>query len=93
MQRIVAGFDGSGLSQQAFCHRHGLKLSTFTYWRRQLSDAAPASGRFLEIELVGDQAEAGTIELHLPGGARAVVGATVSESLISRLLRASRSSC
>jgi hypothetical protein len=93
MQRIIAGFDGSGLSQQAFCHRQGLTLSTFTYWRRRLSSASPNTDRFVEIEVVGDQADAGTIELHLPGGSRAVVGSTVSEDLISRLPRAARTSC
>lgn len=29
--------ESSGLSQRDFCHREGLAVSTFTYWKRRLA--------------------------------------------------------
>jgi hypothetical protein len=32
----VAAWQSSGVSQAAYCRRHGLSLGSFGYWRRQL---------------------------------------------------------
>ena len=43
--RHQAGWVRSGLSQTAYCERHGLKLATFGYWRKRLTannDVPPA---------------------------------------------------
>ena len=35
-KRQIAGWKSSKLSQTAYCQQHGLKLSTFHYWRKRL---------------------------------------------------------
>ena len=40
----------SGLSQKAYCTRHGLKLGTFSYWTTKLRQAeASRESGFIEI--------------------------------------------
>ena len=44
-QQCVSAWQGSGLTQEEFCNRRGLALSTFTLWRRKLKErerAAPS---------------------------------------------------
>ena len=35
-REIMARFEQTGLSQQAFCEQEQIKLTTFGYWRREL---------------------------------------------------------
>ena len=39
-ERHVSGYDSSGLSQKAYCERHGLTVSTFKNWIYKLSKCA-----------------------------------------------------
>lgn len=64
----------SGLSQQAFCARHNLGLSTFGKWKRKLDgiEALPLSApAFVELPLNTQALEAGyEIEFDLGEGMR-----------------------
>lgn len=44
-QRMVAAWEGSGLSQAEFCRRRGLKAVTFAWWKRQLVESTGRGGR------------------------------------------------
>jgi hypothetical protein len=37
MRRVMEEYEGSGQSRGAFCAKRGIALSTFDYWRRELS--------------------------------------------------------
>lgn len=73
----------SGLSQRAFCEREGLRLATFSYWRRKELQAPnpsstpsappPAAKAFTEVRVEPDRrpaADAPAIEIHFPDGTR-----------------------
>ena len=97
MRAVLAKFERSGLSQNGFCRRERLSLSTFTYWRRR-SAAVPAMplAPFIEIEVVDDRAPGAAdeaLELRLPGGLTAVITRGTSEQAIRRLLRAAGGPC
>ena len=66
-QEVVAAWEGSGLSQAAFCRERGLCLASFGYWRRRLREAVGEVG-FAEVA-IGDLAEAAA-----GSGVRLVVG-------------------
>ncbi len=64
----------SGLSQQAFCDREGVKLATFTYWRakeldaqRKATDPTPLT-TFTEVRLEKPDAPERCIEITYPDG-------------------------
>ena len=40
---LMSVYEGSDLSQRAFCKRHELAYSTFSYWRKQLRSPAEKS--------------------------------------------------
>jgi hypothetical protein len=45
-QAQIEAHRGSGLSQVAFCARHGLRKGTFSFWKWKLTrDAGPSLGR------------------------------------------------
>ena len=55
-QTLVGEYAASGLSQQAFCERRGVALSTFCQWRRRLAaqtaESAPAPREAPALRLV-----------------------------------------
>lgn len=52
-REFLASYERSGLSQQTFCEQHGLALSTFCKWRRDLGSAASTvpAPVFAELEV------------------------------------------
>jgi hypothetical protein len=61
---LVKAWEGSGLSQAAFCRQRGVQVGTFAWWKRQLrraqGDGAKRRGRrakgrerFVEVRLAG----------------------------------------
>jgi hypothetical protein len=75
-RRWLARYERSGLSQKAFCARHGLALSTLTYWlRRDRNRTAEQSASFLEVPqsavaaVPSPMALAGVL-IELPSGVR-----------------------
>ena len=66
MFALVESYEHSGMSQQDFCAHHGLKLSTFGYWRtKYLAKENPPEGGF--VSLIPEGSMAG--EIHLRYGA------------------------
>lgn len=61
-QEVMAKAEASGLSQRAFCQRHGISEPVFYYWRRVLAEAEsvrspaqasqPGSGNAVRFALV-----------------------------------------
>jgi hypothetical protein len=92
MHALAGRFDASGLTQAEFCRLHGVPLSTFTYWRRQLHRRGSTESPFVEVEVVGG-ATGFPIEISLPGGLAARIGAEATEALIRRVIRAAGSPC
>ncbi len=43
----------SNLSQERYCREHGLALSTFSYWKRQLAKSRDREPRFFPLMLQG----------------------------------------
>ena len=52
---LLARYDRSGQTQQAFCDRHGLALSTFCKWRRELGEPAASEAVFAEVSLTDER--------------------------------------
>ena len=72
-QVIMADYEASGLSQEAFCTRESLAMSTFSKWRKQLTNemaGAAASPMFVDLtSLTGrDKRNGWDIELILGDG-------------------------
>lgn len=55
---VMADFRDSGLSRTEYCSKNDIKISTFDYWKRKLSDvkayAEDAGSRFAELKLSSD---------------------------------------
>ena len=70
-KRLIAEHAHSGLSQRAFCERHGISSSSFGSWKRRL-EAAPdreAEGAgFIEVALEPSLAQPWDVELTLGPG-------------------------
>jgi transposase len=49
-QQLVAKFERGGLSQRAFCERHGISKNTLANWRRRLaSEASAQASPFVDL--------------------------------------------
>lgn len=68
-REILDRFASSGLTQEQFCAREGLALSTFYSWRAKLSTASalPRLADFVEVTPTCSSSSF-DIELALPGG-------------------------
>jgi transposase len=94
-QRLVAGWERSGLTQQEYCARHGISVGSLQRWRRIFAeDAVPGSrasspvSEFVPVTLVGDAvATAGAdLTLVLTDGVRLEIGARCSVETLKRVL-------
>jgi transposase-like protein len=90
---LLARYERSGLSQKAFCQRHGVALSTLQYWRRRARDTDQAcTPSFVEIPQVTGMARALSVEaavfIELPGGVRLEASAGTDAQWLSGLVRA-----
>jgi hypothetical protein len=90
--RQVSAWRASGLSQQAYCAREGLRPSTFGWWRWRLSagkpsaDPRPPAPRLVPVRL-RQSAVAPGFELEFPGERRLHIPSDFDETALSRLLR------
>jgi hypothetical protein len=61
---IIAKFEKSGLTQKAFCQKHGLCVATLANWRKK---SQPSTGnKFLRLDFPGPAATMASI--HFPNG-------------------------
>ena len=91
-RRLLARYERSGLSQKAFCLRHGVALSTLQYWRRRARDTdQEPTPTFVEISQVTGTAGVRSVEaavfIELPGGVRLEVPAGTDAQWLSGLVR------
>ena len=94
-QRLVAGWPRSGLTQQAYCTRHGISVGSLRRWRRILSEhaaprlktVAPAT-EFVPVRLVGDASAPPATELTLvlSDGLRLEIGPECRAETLKRVL-------
>jgi transposase-like protein len=81
-QRIVAGFEQSGLSRQEYCAQHQLSVNTLDNWRRKVK----ASAQFVRVEVT--QTRTSRFTLVLANGRRIETEAGFDEHDLRRLIRA-----
>jgi putative transposase len=74
-RQLIAEQAESGLSQEAFCKKRRLALSTFANWKRRLaSNSTPEDGRapdpstWIDLGSLGAGSSGWDIELDLGGG-------------------------
>jgi hypothetical protein len=90
--RHVGAWRTSGLSQQAYCAREGLRPSTFGWWRWRLAPAEAAGGsratapRMVAVR-VRESASGSGFELRLAGERRLHIPSDFDEGALRRLLR------
>ena len=83
--KILAAFEGSGLSAAAFARQEGIHYTTFCGWRSK-QNTAPA---FIEVQLDGGQSAAELV-IELGGPARCRLTAPEQIPLAARLLQSLR---
>lgn len=92
-RRWLVRYERSGLSQKAFCARHGLALSTLTYWRRrEKARVTEHSASFVEVQqATGSAVSRPTIDtvvlIELPGGVRLELSQATDPRWLAGLLR------
>ena len=93
MFALVAEWESSGLGRKSFCEQHGLKLSTFSYWRSRYNQSNASSppqtgghrpGSFKRIVPVHPAGF--SIELIYPNGVRMILPEGTDLSTISSLI-------
>jgi hypothetical protein len=97
MLALVRRWETSGETRRAFVQRHGVTLSCFDYWRRQVLDGRQderAVG-FAPVRVVTDDPPvgAGVIEVVLASGERVVIREGASGDLVRTVVAALRPSC
>jgi hypothetical protein len=81
---LIEAYELSGLTQQAFCAEHGLKVATFSYWRRKYLARAEDSGSGF-VSLVPGGLPPGDITLEY-GGVILRLGKEVSPDYVVSLV-------
>lgn len=91
---ILEHYDASGLTQEAFSRREGIRYGTLVAWlgrRRkrggQLSARKSSSGKFHELSLTGSPKPRSGLEVCLPDGTRLSGPDAESLAQLVRLLR------
>lgn len=96
---IMARFERSGLTQQAFCSREGVPFSTFHFWRQRLKGRngherrrSSLTGRrrrpsFLSVRVLDSvRSSSSPFEIALPGGSVVRVPSEFDPEVLRKLL-------
>ena len=69
-RRHLTDWRTSGLSQAAYCRRHGLDVKRWTYWRRTLKPTLPSGAAVPAVVRIVMSAPPldGRVEVRLPNG-------------------------
>jgi transposase-like protein len=97
MATLVRQWETSGEPRRAFARRHGLTVSQFDYWKRQVRRAATTRQAvgFAPVQVV-EQSQGrngASIELELAGGERVTIHEGASLDLVRTVVAALRPSC
>ena len=66
-QDHITAWQGSGLSQAAYCKQHEIKFHNFAYWRNCLSPAKEPSAKLMKL---GGMPASSRMIMNLPLGVR-----------------------
>jgi hypothetical protein len=87
---LIQSWRTSGESRRVFASRHGVSLSKFDYWARQVIPRRPRAKRptpaFAAVDIVPAAAAPGVIEVILARGDRLVVRAEADIALVRTVL-------
>ena len=86
-------WERSSLSQREYCRRHGLKLSTFGYWRRrqtQSSQPAAQATEFVKISAATGAPRSSGLELVIGDEVIVRIGNHLDPELLIEVVRAVR---
>jgi hypothetical protein len=72
-QDHVTAWQGSGLSQAAYCKQHEIKSHNFAYWRNRLSPAKTPSAKLMKL---GAMPVSSRVMINLPLGVRLELSAS-----------------
>ena len=90
-QRMVE-WSGSGLSQAEYCHRSGIALSTFQYWKRRLEHQAPSGEErsIIAVPFPGSSTAGSPVSkpliLHVGSGFRVEIGGDFCPAVLEKLI-------
>jgi hypothetical protein len=93
VERLLNGYEQSGLSRQEYCQGEGIPVTTFDYYRQRSTRKAAAQRRAAASGLVKVKLEAAPIQaqsvfsLVLANGRRIESGWSFSEADLARLIR------
>jgi hypothetical protein len=102
MAVLVGQWERSGEPRRAFARRHGLTVSQFDYWKRQVrrdekteANEAVEPGGFARVHVIGGASggAGACIEMELPGGEHLTIHEGTSPDLVRAVVLALRSSC
>lgn len=96
MAALVREWEGSDESRRAFAARHGLTVSQFDYWKRQVrrDGTRHRAVGFAHVQVIDAPREPRNgIEVMLSTGDRLVIHEGVSVDLVRTVVTALRSSC
>lgn len=102
MTALVRQWETSDEPRRAFARRHGLTVSQFDYWKRQVrraedpqADETEEPAGFARVHVIGGAGgRAGAcIEVELRGGERLTIHEGTSPDLVRAVVMAVRSSC
>jgi transposase-like protein len=94
--RVVAEYEGSGLTQRVFVGKHGLSLATLTNWLRAYRRDKPGGQEvnFQPVDLSGMVGRADwAAEVVMADGLTLRLGAQASVAMAQTLLKVLRRSC
>ena len=91
IERLLQGYEESGLSRQQYCQREGIPATTFDYYRQRSSRKAAAKRRVaglvkVKLEVAPEQAQS-IFTLTLSNGRRIESAWAFSEVDLARLIR------
>lgn len=73
-EEVLSAYDGSGMTQKAFCRREGLNHNSFVYQlslrRNKSLSTGDSSAKFRQLQINAPSTESFTLEVRLPCGSQ-----------------------
>ncbi len=88
-QDHITAWQGSELSQVAYCKQHEIKFHNFAYWRNRLSPAKAPSAKLMKL---GAMPASSRVVINLPLGVRLELSASDLPAVLPAVLHIFRES-
>ena len=89
-QDHVKAWEQSGIRQSAYCHRQGLNIKVFGYWKRKLCRKPAAGLTFVPVAIKPSQSTVvkptATLRLIIRGGSSIEIGDGFNQDTLRRVL-------